>query len=81
MSTTSDVLSAPEIHVSFQSRMVRIVALVVRFKSNLVSAIKQKASNKTLKKNLSLFDTSLIEEAKSIIIKMVKKRSFKDESK
>ena len=81
MSTTSNVLSPLEMHVSYWSKMVRIVALVVRFNSNLVSAIKHKASNKTLKKNQSLFDTSPLEEAKSIIIKMVQKRSFNDEFK
>ena len=42
--------------------MVRIVALVIRFKSNLV---KHKASNKTLKKNQPLLDTNLMEEAKN----------------
>ena len=61
--------------------MVRVVALVIRFKSNLVSAIKHKASNKTFKKNQSLLDTSLMEEAKNIIIKMVQKRSFNVEFK
>ena len=81
MSTTSNVLSPLEMHVSYWSKMVRIVALVVRFNSNLVSAIKHKASNKTLKKNQSLFDTSPLEEAKSIILKMVQKRSFNDEFK
>ena len=81
MSATSDVLSALEMHVSYWSRMVRVVALVIRFKSNLVSAIKQKASNKTLKKNQSLLDTSLMEEAKNIIIKMVQKRNFNVEFK
>ena len=81
MSTASHVLSALEMHVSYWSRIVRIVALVIRFKSNLVSAIKHKASNKTLKKNQSLLGTSPMEEAKSIIIKMVRKRSFNDEFK
>ena len=78
ISTTSDVLSDLEMHVSYWSRMVRIIALVTGFKSNLVSAIKHKASNKTLKKNQSLLDSSLMEEAESIIIKMVQKRSFND---
>ena len=54
ISATSDVLSALEMHVSYWSRMVRVVALVIRFKSNLVSAIKHKASNKTLVKSQSL---------------------------
>ena len=81
MSATSDVLSALEMHVSYWSRMVRVVALVIRFKNNLVSAIKHKASNKTLNENQSLLDTSLMEEAKNIIIKMVQKRSFNDELK
>ena len=81
MSATSDVLSALEMHVSYWSRMLRIVALVIRFKSNLVSAIKHKASNKTLKKNQSLLDTSLMEVARSIIIKIVQKRIFNDEFK
>ena len=81
MSATSDVLSALEMHVSYWSRMVRIAALVIRFKSNLASAIKHKASKKTLKKNQSLLDTSLMEEAKSIIRKMVQKRRFNDEFK
>ena len=81
MSATSDVLSALEMHVSYWSRMVRVVALVIRFKNNLVSAIKHKASNKTLNENQSLLDTSLMEEAKNIIIKMVQKRSFNVEFK
>ena len=59
---------------------MRIVALVIRFISNLVSAIKHKASNKTLKKNQSLCDTCQMEEAKSIT-KIVQKRSFNDEFK
>ena len=46
----SDVLSALEMHVSYWSRMVGVVALVIRFKNNLISAIKHKASNKTFKK-------------------------------
>ena len=75
MLATPDVLSALEMHVSYWSRMVRVVALVIRFKNNLVSAIKHKASNKTLNENQSLLDTSLMEEAKNIIIKMVQKRS------
>ena len=58
--------------------MVRIVALVIRFKSNLV---KHKASNKTLKKNQPLLDTNLMEEAKNIIIKIMQKRNFNDEFK
>ena len=65
-------------HVSDWSRMVRIVVLVM---SNLVSAINHKSSNKTLKKNKSLLKTSLMEEAKNIIIKLVQKRSFNDEFK
>ena len=81
MSATSDVLSALEMHLSYWSRMVTIVALVIRFKINLVSAIKHKAGNKTLKKNQSLLDTSLMEVAKSIIIKIVQKIIFNDEFK
>ena len=46
MSRTSDLFSALEIRVSYWSGMLRIVALVIRFKSNLVSAIKHKANNK-----------------------------------
>ena len=59
--------------------MVRIVALVIRFKINLVSAIKRKASNKTFEKNQSLLDTNLMEEAKNIIIKILQKRNFNDQ--
>ena len=81
MSTTSNVLSALEMRVSYWSRMVRAVALVTRFKSNLVSVIKHKAGNKKLAKSQSLLDTSLMEEAKNIIIKMVQKRSFNVEFK
>ena len=40
MLATSDVLFALEMHASYWSRIVRIVALVIRFKSNLVSAFK-----------------------------------------
>ena len=65
-------------HVSDWSRMVRIVVLV---RSNLVSAINHKSSNKILKKNKSLLKTSLMEEAKNIIIKLVQKRNFNDEFK
>ena len=65
-------------HVSYWSRIVRIVALVIRFQSNLLSAITHKASNKTMKKNQSFLDTSLMEEAKSIIMNTVEKRSFND---
>ena len=81
ISATSDVLSALEMHVSYWSRMVRVVALVIRFKNNLLSAIKHKASNKTLNENQSLLDTSLMKEAKNIIIKMAQKRSFNAEFK
>ena len=67
MSTTSDIL----------------FALVIGFKSNLtqieIHTIMHKASDKTLKKNQSLLDTTLMEETKNIIIKMVQKRSFNDE--
>ena len=76
MSATSDVLSALEMHVSYWLRTVRVVGLVIRFKSNLVLAIRHKASNKKLAKSQSLLDTSLMEEAKNIMIKMVQKRSF-----
>ena len=83
MSTTSDILFAFEIYVSYWSRIVRIVALVIGFKSNLtqieIHTIMHKTSDKTLKKNQSLLDTTLMEEAKNIIIKMVQKRSFNDE--
>ena len=61
--------------------MVRVVALVIKLKINLVSAIKHKASNKALKRKQPLLDTSLMEEAKNIIIKMVQKRSFNVEFK
>ena len=81
MSTTSDVLSALGKHVSYWSRTMRIVAVVVRFKSNLVSAIRHKVGSKKLKKNQSLLDTILMQKAKSIIIKMVEKRSFNEKYK
>ena len=75
-SATSDVLFALEVYISYWSRMVSVVALVIRFKSNFVSAIKHKASNKKLKNNQSLLDTSLMEEAKNIIIRSLKKEAL-----
>ena len=73
MSATSDVLFALEVYVSYWSRIVRAVALVIRFKNNFVSAIKHKASNEKLKNNQSLLDTSLMEEAKNILIRWLRK--------
>ena len=81
VSSISDVLSVLEMHVSCWLRMVRVVVLVIELNINLVSAIKHKASNKSLKRKQSLLDTSLMEEAKNIIIKMVQKRSFNVEFK
>ena len=73
-----DVLTALENRISNWSRMVRVVALLIKFKEILLSKINQ--HNIIKKENCaSLLNTSLLEKAKTRLIKMVQQRSFEDQ--
>ena len=58
--------------------MVRVVALVIKFKEILLSKINQQSIIRKVK-SATLLNTSLLEEAKTRLIKMVQQHSFKDE--
>ena len=73
-----DVLTALENRISDWSRMVRVVALVIKFKEILLSKINQQSIIRKVK-SATLLNTSLLEEAKTRLIKMVQQRSFEDE--
>ena len=73
-----DVLAALENRISDWSRMVRVVALVIKFKEILLSKINQHSIIRKVN-CATLLNTSLLEEAKTRLIKMVQQRSFEDE--
>ena len=58
--------------------MVRDVALVIKFKKILLSKISQHGIIRKVK-SATLLNTSLLQEAKTMLIKMVQQRSFKYE--
>ena len=73
-----DVLTALENRISDWSKMVRVVALVIKFKEVLLSKINQHEIIRKVK-STTLLNTSLLQEAKTKLVKMVQQRSFKDE--
>ena len=73
-----DVLAALENRMSDWSRMVRVVALVIKFKEILLSKIIQHSIIRKVNCG-TLLNTSLLEEAKTRLIKVVQQRSFEDE--
>ena len=58
--------------------MVRVVTLVIKFKEILLSKINQREIIRKVK-SATLLNTSLLQEAKTKLVKMVQQRSFKDE--
>ena len=72
---SADVLTALENWISDWSRMVRAVALVIKFKKILFSKINQHSIIRKVK-CATLLKTSLLEEAKTRLIKMVQQWSF-----
>ena len=58
--------------------MVRVVALVIKFKEILLSKVSQCEIIRKVK-SATLLNTSLLQEAKTKLVKMVQQRSFKDE--
>ena len=73
-----DVFMALENRISDWSRMVRVVALVIKFKEILLSKINQHSIIRKVK-CATLLNTTLLQEAKTRLIKMVQQQSFKDE--
>ena len=73
-----DVLTALENRISDWSKMVRVVALVIKFKEILLSKVNQCEIIRKVK-SATLLNTSLLQEAKTKLVKMVQQRSFKDE--
>ena len=65
-----DVLAALENRISDWSRMVRVVALVIKFKEILLSKINQHSIIRKVN-CATLLNTSLLEEAKTKLIKVV----------
>ena len=65
-----DVFMALENRISDWSRMVRVVALVIKFKEILLSKINQHSIIRKVKRT-TLLNTNLLEEAKTSLIKMV----------
>ena len=65
-----DVLTALENRISDWSRMVRVVALVIKFKEILLSKINQHSIIRKVN-CATLLNTSLLEEAKTKLIKVV----------
>ena len=58
--------------------MVRVVALVIKFKEILLSKNNQREIIRKVK-SATLLNTSLLQEANTKLVKMVQQRSFKDE--
>ena len=73
-----DILSILESRVSSWVKMKRVLALVMLFKSKLLSKISE---GKTCLNSESsgLIDVQMLEEAKKLIIRMVHRRSFRTE--
>ena len=65
-----DVFMGLENRISDWSRMVRVVALVIKFKEILLSKINQHSIIRKVKRT-TLLNTNLLEEAKTSLIKMV----------
>ena len=73
-----DVLTALENRISDWSRMVRVDTLVIKFNEILVSKINQRGIIRKVK-SATLLNTSLLQEAKTTLIKIMQQRNFKDE--
>ena len=73
-----DILATLENRISDWSRMIRVVALLIKFKEILFSKINQHSIIRKVN-CAALLNTSLLEEAKTRLIKMVQQRSFEDE--
>ena len=57
--------------------MVRVVALVIKFKEILSSKMNQHGIRRKVKSS-TLLNTSLLQDAKTMLIKIVQQQSFKD---
>ena len=73
-----DVLTALENRISDWSRMVRVDTLVIKFNEILVSKINQRGIIRKVK-SATLLNTSLLQEAKTTLIKIMQQRNFKGE--
>ena len=73
-----DVLTALENRISDWSRMVRVDTLVIKFNEILASKINQRGIIRKVK-SATLLNTSLLQEAKTTLIKIMQQRNFKDE--
>ena len=70
--------SSLENQISDWSGMVSVFALVIKFKEILLSKINQRGIIRKVK-SVTLLNTSLLQETKTMLIKMVHQWSFKDE--
>ena len=75
-----DILSVLESQVSIWVEMKRVLALVMFFKSKLLSKISEGKTSLNSKSN-DLKDVQMMEEAKKLIIRMVQSGSFGTEIK
>ena len=75
-----DILSILESRVPSWVKMKRVLALVMLFKSKLLSKISEGKTCLNSESN-GLIDVQMLEEAKKLIIRMVPRRSFRTEIK
>ena len=73
-----DILSILESRVSSWVKMKRVLALVMLFKSKLLSKISEGKTYLNSERN-GLIDVQMMEQAKRLIIRMVQRRSFRTE--
>ena len=73
-----DILSILESQVSSWVKMKRVLALVMLFKSKLLSKISERKTYLNSERN-GLIDVQMMEQAKRLIIRMVQRRSFRTE--
>ena len=73
-----DILSILESRVSSWVKMKRVLALVMLFKSKLLSKISERKTYLNSERN-GLIDVQMMEQAKRLIIRMVQRRSFRTE--
>ena len=71
-----DILTALENQISDWSRMVRVFALIIKFKEILLSKINQHGIIRKVKR-ATLLNTSMLQEAKTMLMKMVQLQIFK----
>ena len=72
-----DFLAGLQNRLSDWSIMVRVVALVIKFKEILSSKMNQHGIRRKVKSS-TLLNTSLLQDAKTMLIKIVQQQSFKD---